>query len=74
MNKPILPSDWGPGKPEASPADFFMVFREGAQRPPKIIHVDEISAAREANRLASYNPGKQFVVLRAVAIVETPPL
>lgn len=52
------------------PGDFYMIWRDGARRPPKVIHGDEVAAAREANRLASLAPGKRFIVLRSVACVE----
>lgn len=39
---------------------------------PRTVHSGEVSADREAHRLASENPGVQFFVLQAVAVHKTP--
>src|SRR5678816_1803709 len=54
------------GPPINEPVDFFMVWTKTGWAPRKH-HVDFDSAATEAIRLAGENPGKKFIVLRAVA-------
>lgn len=56
--------------PSGFPDDFYMIWRVGARKPPKVVHADEIAAAREANRLAAAAPGKRFIVMRAVGYVQ----
>ncbi len=57
---------------DGDPENFYMIWRVGARKPPKVVHAGEVAAAREANRLASAAPGKKFIVMRSVGFVQEP--
>lgn len=47
---------------------FWMVWNPNNRSNPSFKHSTENSAIQEATRLASSNPGEQFIVLAAVAV------
>jgi hypothetical protein len=48
-----------------APKPFWMVVGDG---PPTVRHPSKNAAEREAHRLASYNPGVEFYVVRSMKV------
>lgn len=47
---------------------FFLVWTPSCERSPRYQHRTELSALREAERLAKLHPGKPFVVVKALSV------